>query len=101
MQTQSLKQTYYKDDDVHFEIERCGGEIFIHCTVTKWSLSVLRRAYHIFSQFIIDSQNKGFKRIITLSPNPRFAKLFGGSTIYSLIQNNIEYEVIEWDLKLL
>lgn len=99
MQMTSHKRVAYEDSNFKFEIELVGDMAGLHCVVTHWSPSVLKHMYKVF----VETQNlladNGFKRMVTISPNPKFAKLFGGDTIESLDKDGIRYEVIVWELK--
>ena len=41
----------------------------------------------------------GHRSVYTVTPNPRFADLFGGETIEVLYVHGKKYEVVKWDLK--
>jgi len=99
MQTKSLKQTIYQDSDVHFEVEDLGVWAFLHCEVQHWSPSVFKRSIRVFAQFLNEAAQKGYEKIVTISPNPKFCKVFGGTFESAFTQNGITYEVIKWELK--
>jgi hypothetical protein len=99
MEMQSLKQTYYKDENFVLEVELVFPIAFLHCEVSYWSPSVLRKCYRVFAVIREDLQNNNYEQMVTISPNPKFAKLFGGDTIRSFMMNQQNYEVIQWELK--
>lgn len=101
METPSLKQTYYKDADSIVEVELAFPIACLHCEVGNWSPRVLRQLYRVFAQLSQELKQNEYTTMITASPNPKFAKLFGGTTINKCTLNNQEYEVIVWELKLL
>lgn len=96
METQLHKHTYYKDKDFIFEIQFHEGQLILHCEVINWTLSALRRGYSVFKSLQEEVKQFEIDRMITVTPNPKFAKLFGGTTISKIEYNNIKYEVIEW-----
>lgn len=93
---QQPKMIYYKNNDFIFEYERLGNIVGLHCQVFTWKPSVLRFGYSVFKTFLEFCKSEGVVRIVTITPNPRFAKLFGGVTTKQFLKNNIEYEVVEW-----
>jgi hypothetical protein len=99
MEMHSLKQLAYEDDNYKVEVELVGDSAFLHCFVTNWKPSVLRNMYFVFAMLQKTLKENGYTKMSTVSPNPRFAKLFGGETVNTLVHNDIEYEVITWDLK--
>jgi hypothetical protein len=99
METQLPKIIYYQDDDFLLEVQQYEGQINLHCTVSNWTPSSLRRGYRVFASLIDEATSLGFDRLLTITPNPKFAKLFGGTVISELDYNNIKHEVIIWVLK--
>lgn len=99
MPTLSHKETYYKDEDASFEFEKLDGLIILHCEVYKWKISVLRKAYSVFGKFCNEALAGGVEKIATVTPNPKFAKLFGGTSVAVIEHENKIYEVIIWDLR--
>jgi hypothetical protein len=95
----SLKQTAYEDENYRLEVELVGDIAVLHCSVITWKPSVLRNMYFVFAMLQKTLKEKGYVKMSTISPNPKFAKLFGGETVNTLVHNDIEYEVITWDLK--
>lgn len=70
----------------------------LHCWVDKWSPRVLRNCYRSFVRAEEFLKESGFTRLVTVTPNPKFAKLFGGSVEHSFYHDGIFHEVIIWDL---
>lgn len=99
METQSPKIVYYQDDDFILEVEQYEGQMLLHCNVSNWTPSSLRRGYRVFASLMHEAESLGFDRLLTVTPNPKFARLFGGSVISELDYNDIKHEVIIWDLK--
>lgn len=88
------------DEDFIFKIEDAGlGVANLHCEVRKWSPRVLRKCYDSFAKGMNLLQRDGFKQVVTITPNPKFAYLFGGTFTDSLLYEGNYYEVIEWALK--
>ncbi len=97
METQLPKTTYYKDDDFILELQWHEGQIFLHCEVSNWKLSSLKRMYSVFKSLLTEVKNLEVDRLITITPNPKFAKLFGGTVISDFEYENTNYEVIIWE----
>jgi hypothetical protein len=98
MEIKSLKIIYYKDDDVLFEIEPNSEGVFLHCEVTNWKPSVLKKSYRVFGEFLNFAQHHKIKKVVTTTPNPKFALLFGGKVINSGEIDGVYHEVIEWEV---
>lgn len=99
MEIQQLKNTYWASEDflVQYEIE--NGIVLAHCLVYSWKPSVLKLGYSVFKSFYEQCKKDGMEAIVTVTPNPKFVKLFGGETLMTLEHNDKTYEVIVWDLR--
>lgn len=93
------RNIYYKDDNISLEFEYFGEDILIHSNVTKFTHTILKDAIVVFSMFLNECADGGYKRVFTVTPNPKYAKIFGGRKVNTLSYLNKEYEVIEWDLR--
>lgn len=93
------KETYYEDSDATFKYVAYGKELELHCEVFHWSPSVLKKAYRVLGDFMNHMRKQGFEKMFTITSNPDFAKLFGGTTVANIKKDNKEYEVVVWDLK--
>lgn len=93
METGSHKIVFYSDSDFSFLLSEYDNNTFLHCEVNKWSLSVLKRMYKEFARFCNTVESDFY----TVTPNPKFAKLFGGKCLGCVTQDEITYEVIKWD----
>lgn len=98
METLLPKTVYYQTDDFIFAYDRLYNTVGLHCEVYTWKPSILRFGYSVFKTFLEDCKLNGVTRVVSVTPNPRFAKLFGGTTVKQLIVNGEEQEVIEWEL---
>lgn len=98
METQSLKEVFFENDDYTLEIEPFNNMIVLHCTVRKWTVSSLRHGYNKLGELMNTVSDLGYEQLITITPNPKFAKLFGGEVIDEFSHNNQKYEVVKWDL---
>lgn len=98
MEIKPHRFTYYQDEDILFEYEVAEGCILLHCIMHSWKPSILRRGYSIFAKFKQDCKDVGISTFRTLSPNPKFAHVFGGKTLTSFAYNGIEYEEVVWEL---
>lgn len=97
METQLPKHTYYKDKDFVVQVQFYEGQLILHCEVLNWVPSTLRRCYSVFKSLLEEVKQFEIDRMITITPNPKFAKLFGGTTISEIEHDNIKYEVIAWE----
>jgi hypothetical protein len=87
------------NEDFLFTVKDEGGGLAnLHCWVNKWSPRVLRSCYKAFVEAEKVLESKGFFKMITVTPNPKFAKLFGGRIEHTFTINNEYHEVIIWDL---
>ena len=103
METPS-RNVFYKDDDFVIETEEyedavLGRVLLLHCTVSYWKLSALRRGYSVFADLQDWAEDNKYECLMTVTPNPRFAKLMGGTTLRYLHHDNENYEVIVWELR--
>jgi hypothetical protein len=95
----STRNVYYKDEDFCVEFEFYNGGLLLHCTVNRISPSILKLGYQVFANIGIEASEAGLSRMFTVTPNPKFARMFGGTSVNKFTLNDIEYEVIEWALK--
>lgn len=98
------RKVFYKDDDFVIETEEyvdsfLGRVLLLHCVVSYWKPSALRRGYSVFTDLQDWAEDNKYTCLMTVTPNPRFAKLMGGETLRYLEHDNVKYEVIVWDLK--
>jgi hypothetical protein len=93
------RQVFYKDEDASFEYEVSGSEVLVHCDVNKWTPSVIKKGYRVLGDFMNTMRKQGLDTMVTITPNPKFAKLFGGRSISHIIYEEKEYEVVVWGLK--
>ena len=99
METQLHKKLIAESDNFSVWVEQMDeSSAYLHATVTRFSPQVLRVGYRIFAEIERQAKDAGLKKLITVTPNPKFAKLFGGITVQTLSYNGIEYEVVVWDL---
>lgn len=87
-------------EDFYITVEPVNDVAHIHILVYRWAPSVLKTLYIVFSEMKKSLRDKGYLFMATVSPNPKFAKLFGGEVIDEELINNVYHEVIVWDLKL-
>lgn len=85
-------------DSYFVELQIVADTAHLHVTVSKWTPSVLKQLYKVFAELKELLTNKGFSYMVTISPNPKFAKLFGGEVVEEKIIDGVYYEVIVWDL---
>lgn len=88
------------DEDFSFKIADEGrGIANLHCDVFKWTPRTLRKGYRAFAKAMKLLKSDGFRSVITITPNPKFALLFGGEVVNAAMIDGIYYEVIKWELK--
>lgn len=97
MGTVMSKITYYTDKNFTFSYEIDLDRVVLHCSVACWKTSVLKQMYKVFSSFLNDMAIQGFSNIITATPNPKFARLFGGTSVHTFTYLGKEIEVIKWE----
>lgn len=94
-----MKTVLYQDENILFSFNVYDGKLLIHCEMKDFKLSVLRRSWKIFGAFMNECVDKGIKEFYTVTPNPKFAEIFGGIFSHKMIYENKEYEVYKWELK--
>lgn len=92
------KIVYYKDENIDLQYECSGGYVIPHCIISEWKPSVLKTSYKVFGRFLEDMKRAGFKRVLSLTPSPKFAKVFGGVFMDKFIIDNKEVEMFLWEL---
>lgn len=98
MATQSRK-IFYKDETFSLEFDDLGEEALIHMYVNSYTHKSVRKWYletERLREYLIAN---GFTRAFTVTPNPRFVKLFNGEHTASFEHEGKLYEVVVWDLK--
>lgn len=89
----------YSDENSSVYLQPVGDVVHIHCYVVKWTHSQLKKLYNVFNDIVAFVEAMGFKFLVTVTPNPKFARLFGGEVVDELIINGEPHEVIIWELK--
>lgn len=79
--------------------ENVDGIIVLHCNVSSFSASKLKLMRSVFEIFKSDARDRGFNKLVTVTPNPKFAALFGGETKDHFVINDQYVEVMTWELK--
>ena len=92
------RQVFYADQDASFEYEVSGSEVLVHCEMHRWTPSVIRKGYMVLGDFMNTMRKQGLQTMVTVTPNPKFARLFGGKSIAQTSYEGKEYEVVVWDL---
>lgn len=99
METQSHRFIFFRDSSFSLEIEFYEESVLLHCEVQVWTKSVLRKMYLVFAELERQCMLNNISKMMTVTPNPNFAKLFGGETVNRFQLGEKEYEVIIWELK--
>ena len=90
---------YYEDEGFTLLVEQVEDKLYIHCSVHKYKLSVIKKIYSVFNTLKVEIKQLGINMLCAVTENEKFAHMFGGVTINSVNFGNKEYKVIEWDLK--
>ena len=99
METLVSKIAFYEGPDALFQYEVFGQSLLLHCEVTEWKPSTIKKGYRILGDFMYQMRKQGYISLATVTPNPKFAKLFGGTSVQKIMYEDKEYEVIVWELK--
>lgn len=90
----------YETEDFIVYTEEEYGQVHIHCLVYNWKLSVLKNLYLVFGEVMNILKNNGVTELYSVTPNPKFAKMFGGSSEASVVlEGGVIREVIVWRLE--
>ena len=95
--TEMQKFDFFKNEDFTFCYSILDSRILIHCYVDRWSVSVAKIAYRVFNTFVKALQDEGVSCFYSITPNPKFAKLFNGECIKMIEYDGNKYEVIKWE----
>lgn len=98
MVTQEL-ELYYEDEDVTLELERYEYQIYLHAKVRKWSPSIAKHSFSVLNTLFEAMKVAGYREAWSITPNPRFAKMFGATSVRQFTHENKDYEVVKWDLQ--
>jgi len=90
---------YYEDEDFKLECNSTLNEYFLHCEVKNWNISSLKKGFRVFACLLNEKEKEGVHRLVTVTPNPKFASLLGGTYFETVEKDGIRYEVYEWVLK--
>ena len=94
----TLRKTYFKDNDFQIEYQEYDDKLCIHADVYNWSPRVAKKGYIIFTRMQKECKDKGFTKMISVSPNPEFCKMYGATSIQKITYKDKEYEVMVWEL---
>lgn len=99
METQ-LHNVFYRDDTFSLEYQILDSEtIVVHMYVKSFTHNTIKRWYREAVRLCAEARDRGFRQIITASPNTRFVQMFNGEKLYDLEHDGKNYEVYKWDLK--
>jgi len=71
----------------------------IHCDISEWSLKVARELDTAVNSLFEDLVKRGYVRLLTMSPNPRFCEYMGGELVGKYTHEDKEYWGFRWELK--
>jgi len=91
----------YLDEDIRIKMEVDEFlQVCLHMEVLHWSRSVLKKSKRLAEYLKEALYLEGFETAYTVTPNPKFVRLvFGGSVFDKVIVDDINYEVVVWDLR--
>jgi hypothetical protein len=91
----------YVDEDISIKADVDEYyQLILHMDVQNWNGSVCKKAKRLGTYMKEAFRLEGFETAYTVTPNPKFVKLvFGGTSKGTLVHENIEYEVVAWDLR--
>lgn len=94
------KEIHIRTEDFHLYTKNQDEEVHVHCLVDNWSLSVLKELYQKVGALKNILMENNVEVVYSISPNPNFCKLFGGSSIATAVDRNGRIlEVMVWVLK--
>lgn len=70
----------------------------MHCEVVNWKPSVLKKMYSVFNYMKDELKENEILFMYAITPNPKFAYLFGGEFSGIVKSDGKDYEVVKWDL---
>lgn len=96
---ETTKYTFLDFGDAVLEYEIVGDVLVLHANVRNWTHNSFKLMKGVFDLFIADAIEQGYRKMVTVTPNPKFAKLFGGEVFDHMVINDQYVEVIKWELK--
>ena len=101
MQIQSHRYLYYKDNNIQIHVEEYQDKVYLHSLVYNWNMYIARHCFSIIKTLFIHLEEKGYTEAYAITPNPKFAKMFGAISLSKFKHENKDYEVVKWEWKLL
>ena len=98
METQLPKQVYFQNEDCKVAYQIYEDVVNIHCEMYKTTPRTIRNGYKIFVEMQKYFKEQGYKALITITPNPKFVKMYGGVFVSTVVYDEKEYEVFKWEL---
>lgn len=90
--------TYYQSDEIEAKLQYEGGEVFLHCEVSKPSLKNIKILKRLIKQLKEEREQIGYDRpLFSYTQNPQFAKLMGGVYLTSFEESGKTFEVWMWE----
>lgn len=94
-----MKTTFYRDETFSLEYTLFENIWFIHCEVSDWKPSSLKRGLRVFRKMHEEAARQGIYYLMSITPNPRFCELLAGKFIKKVKSvDGKEYEVYKWEL---
>lgn len=93
------KYTVHEDVNCLFQVELVDDWLLMHVEVKQWSVKIFKEMINIFADFENKMYKLGYSKLATVTPNPKFAKMFGGSTVKQFTVQGQQVEAIVWELK--
>jgi hypothetical protein len=74
-------------------------QVNLHAEAYNWNKTVLKDMRKVFEDAKEGFRLEGFSKLYTISPNPKFCRLFAGHEDLGVISiNGEEHSILSWDL---
>ena len=97
METLTHETVIYKDDDFKLSYSLFNDMAFLHCRVSNFSPSSLKKGIRELGKFLDSSKEKGINKVATLTENPKFVEMLGGKFYSTIEKDGIKAEMFVWE----
>ena len=74
-------------------------QVNLHVEAYNWNKTVLKEMREVFEEAKEGFHLEGFSKLYTISPNPKFCKLFAGYEHLGTVDfEGVEHHILSWDL---
>src|SRR5574343_1202875 len=92
------KEVLYQDVNCSLSVEVVSRVAYLHCEVVNWKLATAKTLYSALKTFLASCEERDIVQVYTITPNPRFAEMYGGRHAGHVTYEGKQYEVFKWDL---